>query len=71
MLFGGVILNCAAVVALWPTASGIGVMLGNFAAVVLRRSAEERSEWTARGGALGCAIGFLVMVCALGIQTRL
>jgi hypothetical protein len=71
MLFANVVLNGAAVVAVWLATSGIGAMLGNFAAVALRRSAEERSDWIALGGALGCAWGFLLMVLATGIVTRL
>src|ERR1700759_41289 len=49
MLFANVVLNGAAVVAVWLATSGIGAMLGNFAAVALRRSAEERSDWIALG----------------------
>jgi hypothetical protein len=71
MLFANVVLNGAAVVVVWLATSGIGAMLGNFAAVARRRSAEERSDWIALGGALGCAWGFLLMVLATGIVTRL
>jgi hypothetical protein len=55
MLFANVVLNGAAMVAVWLTTSAFGAMLGNFAAVALHRSAEERSNWIALGGALGCA----------------
>jgi hypothetical protein len=62
MLFANVVLKGAAMVAVWLTGSGLGAMLGNFAAVVLRKSAEKRSHWTALGGALGCGWGLLAMV---------
>jgi len=71
MLFGNVVLNGAAMVAVWLTGSGLGAMLGNVAAVTLRRSAEERSNWIALGGALGCGGGLLGMVFAIGIITKL
>jgi hypothetical protein len=57
--------------AVWLTTSGLGAMLGNFAGVVLRKSAEKRLHWTALGGALGCGCGFLAMLVAIGIVTRL
>jgi hypothetical protein len=71
MLFANVVLSGAAMVAVWLTTSGVGAMLGNFAAVVLRKSAEVRSNWIAVGGAFGCAWGVLVMIFAIGILTRL
>ncbi len=71
MPFGNVVLNGVAMAAVWLTASGIGAMLGNFVAVVLRRPASERSEWIAFGGAVGCAIGLLLMIFALGVLTKL
>ncbi|MCW2980000.1 MAG: hypothetical protein JWO14_1727 [Solirubrobacterales bacterium] len=71
MLFGNVVLNGAAMVAVWLTTPGLGAMLGNFAAVALRRSADERSDWIALGGALGCICGLLVMLLAIGMLTEL
>ncbi len=71
MLFANVVLNGAAMVAVWLTGSGIGAMLGNFAAVILSKSAEERSHWTALGGAFGCGFGLLAMAVAIGIVTGL
>jgi hypothetical protein len=71
MLFANAVLNGAAMVAVWLTTSALGAMLGNFAAVALRRSAEERSNWIALGGALGCAWGLLLMIFAIGILTEL
>ena len=71
MLFGNVVLNGAAMAAVWLTGSGLGAMLGNLAAVVLWKSAEERSHWTALGGAFGCGFGLLAMVVAIGFVTRL
>jgi hypothetical protein len=71
VIFANVVLNGAAMAAVWLTGSGLGAMLGNFAAVALRKSAEERSNWIALGGAFGCAWGLLVMVFAIVILTRL
>jgi hypothetical protein len=71
MPFGNVVLNGVAMAAVWLTGSGLGARLGNLAAVALRRSAEDRSDWIAIGGALGCAWGLLAMVVAAGIVTRL
>jgi hypothetical protein len=71
MLFGNVVLNGVAMAAVWLTGSGLGAMLGNFAAVILSKSVEERSRWTAVGGAFGCGFGLLAMVVAIGIVTRL
>jgi uncharacterized iron-regulated membrane protein len=45
--------------------AGWGVMLGNFAAVVLRKPAETRSEWIGFGAAAGCVCGFLAMTGAI------
>ncbi len=44
MLFANVVLDGAAMVAVWLTTSGLGAMLGNFVAVAPRRSADERSD---------------------------
>jgi hypothetical protein len=71
MPFGNVVLNGVAMAAVWLTVSGIGAMLGNFIAVVRRMPASERSDWTALGGAIGCAIGLLLTICALGVLTKL
>jgi glycopeptide antibiotics resistance protein len=71
MPFGNVVLNGVAMAAVWLTGSGLGAMLGNLAAVVFGKSAEKRSQWIAVGGALGCGWGFLAMVLAIGIVTRL
>ena len=60
-----VIFSGIGVVAVWPILSGFGVMLGNFAAVVLGRPAKERSEWIALGAAVGCLCGFLAMLGAI------
>jgi hypothetical protein len=53
------------VVAVWLIGAGWGLMLGNFAAVVLRKPAETRSEWIGYGAAAGCVGGFLAMVGAI------
>ena len=45
MPFANVILNGVAMMAVWVTLSGFGAMIGNFAAIALRRSDEERSRW--------------------------
>jgi uncharacterized membrane protein YccC len=42
MPFGNVVLNGVAMAAVRLTASGIGAMLGNFAAVILGKSAEQK-----------------------------
>jgi hypothetical protein len=57
-----VILNGVAMMAVWVTLSGFG---GNFAAVVLRKPAETRSEWIGFGAAAGCVCGFLAMIGAI------
>jgi hypothetical protein len=44
------------------TYSGVGAMFGSLAALVSRRPADVRSEWTAIGGALGCVAGLLAMI---------
>jgi hypothetical protein len=71
MLFANVVLNGAAMAAVWLTTSGLGAMLGNLVAIALRRSAEVRSNWIALGGALGCICGFLVMLLAIAILAKL
>jgi hypothetical protein len=53
------------VVTVWLIGAGWGVMLGNFAAVVLRKPAGTRSEWIGFGGAAGCVCGFLAMIGAI------
>lgn len=53
------------------TYSGVGAMFGNLIAVALGKPAEERAEWTAIGGAVGCLLGFLMMACSLVTVTRL
>jgi hypothetical protein len=53
------------VVAVWLVGAGWGVMLGNFAAVVLRKPTETRSEWIGVGAAAGCVCGFLAMIGAI------
>jgi hypothetical protein len=55
-------------ISVWLAWSGLGVMLGNFAAVAARRSPEERAEWSAFGGAAGCVIG-LCLICLGSIVT--
>ncbi|HEX4732628.1 MAG TPA: hypothetical protein VH299_15255 [Solirubrobacterales bacterium] len=71
MTFANVVLSGAAIVAVWVTPSGFGAMVGNFAAIVLGRSVEERSDWTACGGAVGCVVGFLAMLLAIAMVTKL
>ena len=63
------IFGSVGVVTVWPILSGAGVMLGNFAAVVLRKPAEKRSEWTALGAAVGCVFGFFAMIGAIANVT--
>jgi uncharacterized protein YqgC (DUF456 family) len=71
MPFANVVLNGAAMVAVWVTLSGFGAMVGNSAAIALGRSVEERSDWTACGGAVGCVVGFLAMLLAIAMVTKL
>ena len=68
--FANVALDCVAVAGVWLTAGGIGAMIGNFAAVLERKSSEERGHWTAVGWAMGCAFGFFLMICAIAALTR-
>ncbi len=68
--YGSVILEGVGVAAVWLTAGGIGAMIGNCAAVVEKRSPEERADWTASGWALGCAFGFFLMICAIAALER-
>jgi len=68
--YANVVLESAAVAAVWLTSSGIGAMIGNFAAVLEHKSPEERAYWTALGGAMGCAFGFLLMICSIAVLAR-
>jgi uncharacterized protein YqgC (DUF456 family) len=63
LIFSGV-----GVVAVLPVLSGAGVMLANFAAVVLGKPAAQRSEWTALGAAVGCVCGFFAMLAAIATE---
>lgn len=71
MPFANVVLNGVAMLAVWVTLSGFGVMLGNFAAIALRRSDQERSRWAGYCGAVGCVVGFVAMLVAIAIVTGL
>jgi hypothetical protein len=53
------------------TLSGFGAMIGNFAAIALRRSDEERSRWAGYCGAVGCLVGLLAMLLAIAIVAEL
>lgn len=68
--YANVVLDGAAVAAVWATSGAIGAMLGNFAAVAERKSRKERQDWTSVGWAMGCAFGFLLMLCAVVALTR-
>ncbi len=70
LLYANVVLDGAGVAAVWLTSSGIGAMIGNFAAVFERKPPDVRAELTAWGGAMGCAFGFLLMVCAIAALMR-
>jgi hypothetical protein len=65
-----VVLDGAAVAAVWVASGAIGAMIGNFAAVAERKSRDERQDWIAVGWAMGCAFGLLLMVCAIAAQAR-
>ena len=71
MPFANVILNGTAMVAVWVTFAGFGAMIGNSAAIALRKSDEERSRWAGYCGAVGCVVGFLFMLVAIAIVTEL
>jgi hypothetical protein len=70
MCFGNLVLS-AATAATVLTYSGLGATFGNLAAVVLGKSAEERANWAAVGGAIGCVLAFLTMAWSLVTVTRL
>jgi hypothetical protein len=57
--------------AVWVTPSGFGAMIGNFGAIALRRSGEERSRWAGYCGAVGCLVGVLVILLAIAIVAEL
>lgn len=65
MSIANVILHGVAMAGTWLTCSGFGGMVGNFAATVFRKSAEEKTEWAAFGNAVGCGLGLPVALCAL------
>jgi hypothetical protein len=71
MPFANAVLNGAAMIAVWVTISGFGAMIGNSAAILLRRSDEERSRWAGYGAAAGSAVGLLAMVVAIATVTKL
>jgi len=68
--YANVLTDGASIAAVWLGASGIGAMIGNFAAVADKKTPEERAHWVAVGGAMGCAFGFLLMLCAIASLTR-
>lgn len=63
------IFGAEAVAIVWLAFSGVGAMLGRFTASVLNRPSLVRSEWTAFGGAVGCAFGFLTTIAAIATVT--
>jgi hypothetical protein len=58
------------VIGVWISSAAVGAMLAGFAAVAQRKPRETRQDWAELGGALGCAFGFLLMVCAVAALTR-
>jgi hypothetical protein len=68
MDFAHAIFDGEAVAAVWLISSGVGATFGRLVATSLRRPRGLRSEWTAIGGAVGCAWGFLAMVAAIASQ---
>jgi hypothetical protein len=70
LLYANVVLEGAAVAAVWLTSSGIGAMIGNFAAVLENKPPDQRAQWRDLGGAMGCAFGFLLMVCSIAVLAR-
>jgi hypothetical protein len=65
-----IVLTTIGVLGVWLTSSGVGAMLGNFAAVLERKPPEVRAHWRDVGAAVGCAFGFLLMLCAIVDLTR-
>jgi hypothetical protein len=65
MSYAQVILGGEAIAIVWLTFSGVGAMVGRLAASLTHRPRMVRSEWTAIGGAVGCAWGFLAMIGAM------
>jgi hypothetical protein len=58
------------VISVWISSAAVGAMLGGFAAVAQKKPRETRQDWAELGGAMGCAFGFLLMVCAVAALTR-
>jgi hypothetical protein len=58
------------VAGVWISSGAIGAMLGGFAAVAQGKPRDKRQDWAELGGAMGCAFGFLLMVCAIAALTR-
>jgi len=65
-----IVLDGIKVLGVWLTAGGVGAMIGNFAAVAERKSKDERAHWRDIGGAVGCAFGLLLMLCAIADLSR-
>jgi hypothetical protein len=65
IVVGNVVLEAIVVVGVWTVSSAVGAMLGNFAAVAERKSPDVRGDWIAIGGAIGCAVGLPLMLCAV------
>jgi len=63
--YADVVLDGVKILAVWLTSAGVGAMLGNFAAVLEGKPADVRAHWRDVGGAVGCAFGFLLMLCAI------
>ena len=70
IFYADIVLDGVKVLGVWLTSAGVGAMIGNFAAVLESRSPEERANWRDVGGAVGCAFGFLLMLCAIVEATQ-
>jgi hypothetical protein len=62
--------DCLKVAAVWVSSGAIGTMLGSAGAVAQKKPLKTIELWGFLGGAMGCAFGFLLMICAVAALTR-
>jgi hypothetical protein len=61
--------DCLRIASVWISAGVIGSMLGASTAVAQKKPLKTIELWGFLGGAMGCAFGFFLMICAIATVT--